>query len=168
MDAETFRLGMRRVSGAVTVVTTRTGEGEQRGLTATAFTSLSTTPPSVLVCVNRDSWVGRVAPETGVFCVNVLSHRQRDVAETFAGHTALSGGARFGIGTWERLTTGAPVLAEALASFDCRLERTIEHATHVILIGTVEASRVGDGRLEPLLYSDGAFTTTAAALPACA
>ena len=47
-----FRLAMRRFPAAVTIVTTRY-QGEDVGMTATAVTSLSMDPPSLLLCVNR-------------------------------------------------------------------------------------------------------------------
>ena len=80
-----FKQGMRRVSGAVTVVTTRGPAGERRGVTATAICSLSVSPPAVIACVNRETWVGQFAPISRIFCVNVLARAQRDVAEAFAG-----------------------------------------------------------------------------------
>ena len=49
-----FRDAMRRLTGTVTIVTVRHG-AEQHGTTATAVTSLSMDPPSILVCFNRDS-----------------------------------------------------------------------------------------------------------------
>ena len=41
------------------------------------------------------------------------------------------------------LMTGAPALVEALASLDCRVEEILERHTHAIVIGTVQAVRVG-------------------------
>ena len=164
MMQDLFRSGMRRVSGAVTVVTTADATGERRGVTATAVCSLSVDPPSVVACINRETWVGRLAPESGVFCVNVLARDQQAVAETFAGRTALAAGDRVRVGAWRTGATGAPLLDGSIASFDCRLDRAVDFATHVILIGTVADIRVGPADLEPLVYVDGGFTTTA--LPA--
>jgi flavin reductase (DIM6/NTAB) family NADH-FMN oxidoreductase RutF len=154
-----FRAGMRRVSGAVTVVTTVTSDGERRGVTATAVCSLSVDPPSVVACINRETWVGRLAPESGVICVNVLASDQQPVAEAFAGRAGLTAGERFTVGGWRAGATGAPLLDGAIASFDCRLDRAVDFATHVILIGTVAEVRLGPAGLEPLVYVDGAFAT---------
>ncbi|MGO4436751.1 flavin reductase family protein [Rhizobium sp. RAF56] len=162
MSKDAFRSGMRRVSGAVTVVTTRGVNGELRGVTATAVCSLTVDPPAVIACINRGTWVGQLAPESGVFCVNVLSLDQTHVAEAFAGRTVHSGEERFKIGEWSDEETGAPVLNHAIASFDCELDQAVEFATHVILIGHVKKTVVGPENTEPLLYVDGSFTTTAA------
>lgn len=159
-DAQVFKQGMRRVSGAVTVVTTRGPAGERRGVTATAVCSLSADPPSVVACIHRDASVGQMAPASGVFCVNVLSTDQQHVAETFAGRTGHVGEDRFAVGEWGELASGAPALAGALASFDCRLQRCVEFASHVLLIGEVEQTLVGAEAGQPLIYVDGAFTTS--------
>jgi flavin reductase (DIM6/NTAB) family NADH-FMN oxidoreductase RutF len=156
-----FKQGMRRVSGAVTVVTTRGEGGERRGVTATAVCSLSVDPPLVVACINRGSSVGQMAPASGVFCVNVLSLAQQNIAETFAGRTGLVGENRFAVGAWGERDSGAPVLERALASFDCRLARCVEFATHVMLIGEVGCTLVGADDADALIYVDGAFTTPA-------
>lgn len=157
-----FKQGMRRVSGAVTIVTTRGPAGERRGVTATAICSLSVSPPAVIACVNRETWVGQFAPVSRIFCVNVLARAQRDVAEAFAGRTGHIGEDRFQIGDWGALDSGAPALRGAIASFDCRLERNVEFASHLVLVGEVGRTILGAKDAEPLIYFDGAFTTSAA------
>jgi flavin reductase (NADH)/flavin reductase len=134
-----------------------------RGVTATAVCSLTVDPPSVIACINRDTWVGQFAPESGNFCVNVLSRDQQAVAETFAGRTALAAADRFQVGSWADSDTGAPMLDGAIASFDCDLQQAVEFATHVILIGRVRRSVSDASNAEPLVYVGGAFTTTLAA-----
>lgn len=167
---ERFLKAMRRVSGAVTVVTITLPDGTRRGLTATAFTSLSAEPPSVLVCVNRKTQVGGALTGVDRFCVNVLAAPHQPVAEVFAGRGGLSGEERFAHGDWTIASTGAPVLDGALASFDCQLDTVIEHATHFILIGRVAETILADEAADPLLYCDGRFATTAPVevLRACA
>jgi flavin reductase (NADH)/flavin reductase len=163
MDKDTFRAAMRQVAGAVTVVTTRSVDGEPRGVTATAVCSLTVEPPSVIACINRDTWVGQIAPESGNFCVNVLAKAQQPVAETFAGRSALAGAERFQVGDWQDADTGAPVLDGAIASFDCELEKAVDFATHVVLIGRVRRTVSDNPDAEPLVYVGGAFTTTQSA-----
>ena len=45
-----FRDAMRRLAATVTIISAR-GEGRRHGITATAVTSVSRDPPSLLVCV---------------------------------------------------------------------------------------------------------------------
>lgn len=160
--AAEFKRAMRRVSSAVTIVTTSTPKGERRGVTATAVCSLTADPPSLIVCVNRATWVGQIVPSSGVFCVNVLARHQRRVAETFAGFTGHIAEARFEVGAWDASALGAPALQGALVTFACRLARCVDFGTHVILIGDVDRTALGPEDSAPLIYVDGAFGTSAA------
>ena len=87
----------------------------------------------------------------GVFCINTLASVDQELSDIFAGRTAHDADARFTAATWRTLATGAPVLASALAAFDCRLIESREMSTHLILIGQVEAVAVGPRR-EALFY----------------
>ena len=94
-----FRAAMRQLAATVCVVTAGTGDG-RRGLTATAVCSLSITPPSMLVCVNRQGAAHRAITENGCFCVNILGADQLDVAHRFAGQTG-AGENKFVVGRLE-------------------------------------------------------------------
>ena len=157
MGSEPFQAGMRKLAGAVSVITTSGGDGGRRGLTATAICSLSAEPPSLIACVNRKTWVAQFVPDAGVFAVNVLSHAQEAIARAFAGQTGLAAEERFSVGEWRAGRTGLPVTLGALANFECRLERVVEHTTHIILIGEVVETTLGDGH--SLVYLDGGFSS---------
>lgn len=162
MSQELFRKGMRRVASAVTVVTTRGPNGERRGVTATAVCSITIDPPSVMACINRATGVGRLVAESGNFAVNILSFNDKHVAETFAGRTKVAPEERFATGNWREGDTGAPLLEGALSAFDCRLEKTVVFASHVILIGSVVRTWIGPAEGEPLVYVEGDYASTQA------
>lgn len=150
-----FREAMSEIPAAVHVITTG-GVAGRRGMTATAVTSLSVTPPMMLVCIHADSATLAAIEANGAFCINALSSTEQVVAETFAGRRGLSGEARFSLGDWTVLVTGAPRLATSLVSFDCRLVEARTMATHRVVIGEVVAigSNVhGDG----LIYRNRRF-----------
>ena len=157
-NPEAFKRGMRQLAASVTIVTTE-HDGERRGLTATAVCSLSASPPRLLVCVNRLASPHDLIAASGRFCVNVLAEEHAALSQRFAG--AEAGEARFAIGTWGTLATGAPMLQEALASFDCELLHQVEVETHSIFIGGVVAVVSHPGR-RPLLYADGCYVGLAA------
>jgi flavin reductase (DIM6/NTAB) family NADH-FMN oxidoreductase RutF len=150
-----FRSGMRELAGAVRVITI--GEGEDRtGLTATSVTSLSVEPPSLLVCVNRSASAWPALRRHGAFAVNLLRAHHAMIADRFAGRHGLKGPARYDGASWLRLATGAPILEDALAAFDCEVEETIERHSHAIVIGRVVAVRLAK-QADPLIYRRGAF-----------
>jgi flavin reductase (DIM6/NTAB) family NADH-FMN oxidoreductase RutF len=152
-------MAMRQLAAAVNVITTEIG-GERVGLTATAACSVSVEPPQLLVCVNRSGYSHDFIAEAGAFCVNVLAVDQDDVARRFAGMDGSDRDERFALGRWSTLSTGAPVLEDCLANFDCEIVNTFEAATHSIFVGLVVGCRsVNVG--EPLLFGDGRFARLA-------
>ena len=135
-EAASFRDAMAGVASAVHVVTTL-GPAGRVGLTATAVASVSDSPPTVLVCIARPSRTLAVIEAAGLFCINTLPGDALDLAEIFASRRGIEGEARFATRNWTTLATGAPVLSEAVAAFDCRLTAIHDVATHRILIGEV-------------------------------
>jgi len=142
-DAATFREGMSRVAATVHIVATY-GPAGRAGLTVTAMTPVSDSPPTILVCVNRASATNRAIRRNGVFSVNVLPANAEALSNTFAGRGGSAGADRFEAAGWSTAATGAPILAAARVAFDCRLSDLHEVGSHSILIGTVVDIRLGD------------------------
>jgi flavin reductase (DIM6/NTAB) family NADH-FMN oxidoreductase RutF len=158
--ASEFKNAMRRLAAGVTIVATAGRKGERSGLTATAACSLSAEPPRILVCVNRDSTPNAAISRAGRFSVNVLGTRHKALALRFAGATGVQGEERFGRGEWISAATGAPVLADALAYFDCTLVDAIQSGTHTVFIGEVRAAHARKNGA-PLVYAAGTFQALA-------
>lgn len=135
-DAGAFRDAMAQVASAVHIVTTA-GPAGRAGLTATAVASVSDAPPTVLACIEARSRTLAAIRANGVFCINTLPGEEVDLAEIFASRRGIDGEARFASRQWDVLSTGAPLLTGAVASFDCRLVAVHEAASHRILIGEV-------------------------------
>jgi flavin reductase (DIM6/NTAB) family NADH-FMN oxidoreductase RutF len=135
---ERVKLGLQQLARGVTIVASGLEE-ERRGLTATAVCSVSLEPPTLLVCVNRLAEAHRAIIQTRAFCVNVLRKDQLDLCRIFSNRSNLRGSGRFRQGEWTTLETGAPVLCEALAAFDCVLEQEVVVSTHSICIGRIVA-----------------------------
>jgi flavin reductase (DIM6/NTAB) family NADH-FMN oxidoreductase RutF len=145
-----FRDAMSHVAGAVHVVATD-GPAGLGGATATAVTSVSDSPPSLLLCLNQTSATLRHIRENGVFSVNVLSNAQEEVATVFAGATGLDGADRFRASHGWQMGNGPPVLETALATFCCRLTEMTPVGSHTVIIGMVEQATTG-AEARPLLY----------------
>jgi flavin reductase len=150
-----FRNAMSRLGAAVHVVTTA-GPGGKAGATATAVSSVSDAPPTLLMCLNRRSQTNPAVVENGVFCVNTLGHEGAEIADIFAGRTGVQGLDRFATGEWLVLATGSPVLASAVVAFDCRIVEVRSVASHNVFFGAVETVRLGPGG-PALVYHDRAY-----------
>ncbi len=149
-----LKQAMRHLAGGVCVITAGTGD-ERTGATVTSAHSLSVEPETMIVSINRSSSSWPVIVRHGHFCVNVLADHQQAVAERFAGIGGIKGIARYEGAEWETLATGALALGGALAAIDCALDDIIERHSHALIIGRVQALRLGTGR--PLVYHDGRF-----------
>ncbi|CDM60991.1 MULTISPECIES: flavin reductase family protein [Rhizobium] len=155
VDQSAFKLSMRQLAGAVSVITV--GEGDERtGFTATSVSSLSAEAPSIIVSLNRGSSSWPVVERYRRFCVNVLTANQRHVAQSFAGFDGRQGAERYEDAQWYRLSTGTAALKDALTVLDCELETVLNHHSHAILIGRVCAIETRED-VEPLLYWRGGY-----------
>lgn len=155
VETAAFKGALRAVVGSVSIVASGQG-ADRRGLTVTAAVSLCVDPPMVLACINRSAEAHDVILRTGAFSWNVLSADQIQLAERFAALDGSKGASRFSPTDWDERVTGVPVLRQSVCSFDCRLQDSVEVATHTIMIGAVVA-QVHDQDRVPLIYSLGRF-----------
>ena len=127
-----YREAMARLSAAVHIITTD-GEGGRCGVTASAVCSVTDDPPTLLVCINRRSEMNAVFKRNGVLAVNTLRAGQQDLSGMFAGQHGIPMSERFAPDRWTTLTTGSPVLTDALVSFDGRIADVKEVGTHSVM-----------------------------------
>lgn len=149
---ESFRQAMRRVASTVNVISLCL-DGEAMGITATAVSSLSMDPPSLLVCINRAASVHTSIELVTHFGVNVLHRDQEDVARIFADRRFHA--ERF-VNGWDNDCVRPPRLIDAQATMLCRRIDHHQFGTHSIFIGVVEEVWTRDG-IDPLVYLDGVF-----------
>jgi cob(II)yrinic acid a,c-diamide reductase len=150
-----FRNAMSHFAEAVHILTTD-GPAGRRGVTISAVCSVSDNPATMLVCLNRNHEFNHLFIENGVFALNTLSFQQQALSEAFSGKGELAQEERFALGDWHTLQTGAPVLTNALASFDCRIIASHEVATHYVIYGKVSAINFGD-RGRSLIYLNRSY-----------
>ena len=149
---EDFQQGFRELAAGVCLVTTREG-GEDLGIAATSVSSLSAEPPSLLVCINRKSGVHDRLLKAGKFCVNVLADEHKEISACF-GSPSLKH-QRFVTGDWD--DRDVPVLADALASFQCTVGGSHSFGTHSIIVGTITCVETRSKDRDPLLYFRGDY-----------
>jgi flavin reductase (DIM6/NTAB) family NADH-FMN oxidoreductase RutF len=147
-DPDAFRHAMGALSTGVAIIACRMDEA-RAGCTAKSLTSLSLAPPTLIVCLARTSTTLAGLREAGAFSINLLAARHQALAHRFSGHSGVQGAHRFDGGQWIKLSTGAPVLADALAAFDCLVEEVIDRHSHAIVLGAVVS--LTEGVDEPVL-----------------
>lgn len=159
LPPEDFRRALSHFATGVTVVTTWTREGHPTGLTASAFTSVSLTPPLVLVCVAHASHSYPALHASGRFAVNILAAEQEAISRRFAIPPASDDGAeKFDGVAYKPGALGLPVLVDALASLECSTVHAYPGGDHTIFVGHVEAAACrAEPGIEPLLYYRGRY-----------
>lgn len=148
VDTSEYREAMSRLGAAVNLITTD-GVAGRRGFTASAVCSVTDTPPTLLVCVNRNSRTNSLLKVNGVLAVNVLAGRHRALSDSFSKG---SDAALFEpVQAWTVMTTGSPVLHDAVAVFDCIVNDVREVGTHDVYFCRAAEIRVAE-KVEGLVY----------------
>ncbi|MCA0919212.1 flavin reductase [Pseudooceanicola nanhaiensis] len=145
---EVYREGMARMGAAITVLATD-GPAGKHGMTASAVCSVTDTPPTLLICVNRASRTHDIIRDNGVVAVNVLAGRHQALSTAFAGREEDD---RFRSGSWRTLVTGAPVLTDASVAFDCKITDHSPVGSHTVFFCEVQAMELAEGQAETLIW----------------
>lgn len=151
VDPEILRLAMRRWATGVTIVSSF-WQGVRHGMTASSFTSVSLLPPLVLVSIEHTTRTHGLIQASGVFGVTILADHQQAISDLFAGRETEENDRFAGCEVYT-LETGAPLLADGLAGFDCRVVAHHVAGNHTIFIGEVAACRITvEDDPRPLIY----------------
>jgi len=154
-EPATFRSIMSAFPTGVTVITTTGADGEPKGFTSNAVTSVSLAPPMLLVCVALTSETLPVLRHTRRFVVNFLKGGEHEISDRFA----RKGGDKFD-GVAYHNHDGLPVLRDhAIAHAVCETETEIEAGDHIVLIGRVLDGDAIVGQTQPLLYYRSKYTS---------
>jgi flavin reductase (DIM6/NTAB) family NADH-FMN oxidoreductase RutF len=151
LDPDAFRAVMGRFATGVTVVTAVDVEGVDRGMTVSAFASVSLQPPLVVMCIDKTASMYDMLQTTQHFAVNILASTQESIARRFAA----TGAQQFeGIG-YRSGENGVPLLNDVLAYVECKRVSSSIAGDHAIIVGETLTASMRDGR--PLLYYRGGF-----------
>jgi flavin reductase (DIM6/NTAB) family NADH-FMN oxidoreductase RutF len=160
MSPALVRQALGHFATGVTVVTSRRSGGAPAGTTASAVSSLSLTPPLMLVCLERSSHTLAAIRDHEAFAINVLAEGQERLSANFARRGAAV--------DWESMSyhlapTGNPHLDGVLAVLDCGLEDCLDGGDHEIVVGRLLALELNGTDVGPLLHYQGSYASLRAA-----
>ncbi|KAB8313267.1 pyrimidine utilization flavin reductase protein F [Erwinia endophytica] len=153
VEKQDFRNAMARLGAAVNIITTD-GPAGRAGFTATAVCSVTDTPPTLLVCLNRSASVYEVFKTNQQLCINTLAAGHESLSNLFGGKTPMA--ERFIAADWAQLVTGSPILTGAVASFDCKVTKIVSIGTHDMLLCEAQAL-ICNERPHGLIYFDRGY-----------
>ena len=151
-----MKQGMRLLASGVCVVSSIGEDGTPLAMTATSVTSVSDSPPSLLVCINKQARLHDVLckPDSR-FVVNILAGDHEHISNNCANPDQLAD--RFTQGSWD-FAGGIPVLGDALAIFKCRVDQMVPYGTHGVFIGAIETVDTPDANGNgALIYLDAGY-----------
>lgn len=151
VDPSQFRALLSRFASSVTVVSARDESGADRGMTVSAFSSVSLEPPLVLMCVDQSATLHELLQRTDMVGVSVLAREQEWISRHFATRERHE---------WEgvpqrRGICGVPLVDGAIAHLECRVVARHRAGDHTIVVAQVERGDVAEG--DPLLYFRGEY-----------
>jgi flavin reductase (DIM6/NTAB) family NADH-FMN oxidoreductase RutF len=148
VGSEDFKKALQLWASGIAVVTSHSEKFGVRGMTVTAFSSVSAKPPQILVCVNQSADTGENIDQNQRFAVNILNVNQQDVSNNFSGGSSQE--ERFANVAWHMGGTGVPILDDSIMSMECKVVEKVRAGTHWVIIGEVQEASCRSG--EPLLY----------------
>lgn len=151
---ERFKMGMQLLAATVTLITSSL-DGRRAGMVATAVSSLTVDPPSLLICTNRTSRTYGFIMDSRKFAVNLVPDTLPQIVTAFAAKGDKEEQFR-AVGTWISSKNGMPVLEEAVASFSCQVDNWANTKTHAVFFGMVEDVRL-HSEASPLIFARKSF-----------
>jgi flavin reductase (DIM6/NTAB) family NADH-FMN oxidoreductase RutF len=147
-----FRDALGSFPTGITVVTAMTASGERLGLTVSSFNSVSLSPPLILFSIGRRASSFRAWQCADAYAVNILTAAQEDLAMRFGQSSPNKwSGVSFKVGA-----SGAPLLCDALAWFECLPYSRHNGGDHEIFIARVVGLR-SVHNVPPLAFFRGRF-----------
>lgn len=144
-----FKNAMAQWASGVTVVTS-THAGGHVGITASSFSSVSLTPPRILICVAKKLFTHGIIEQSGAFAVNILGAQHLEWGMRFAGMFPEMEDRFAGI-EYTTKVTGCAILPGVPGWLDCRLAHAYDGGDHTIFVGdVVEAG--AESAADPILY----------------
>lgn len=132
--ARQFRNALGSFATGVTIITTRSPDGADVGVTANSFNSVSLDPPMILWSLAKTSTSFDAFMVAEDFAVHVLAMDQ----EGLSGRFAKTNTDKFSGLTVERGRKSIPLLPGCAARFQCRAAYRHEGGDHIILVGEVD------------------------------
>ena len=140
MSKSDFSEVLAKIPYGVSVVTTGRG-GVENGLTISWMSQVSFEPPMLMVAVNKLHYSSDLFRSTKNFCVNLLGQGQLPLAGHFA-KQSMAGDDKLAELAQRPADSGAAILTDSVAYFDCEVRSIVEAGDHLLVIGQVEDAAV--------------------------
>ncbi|MET0220265.1 MAG: flavin reductase family protein [Tardiphaga sp.] len=152
LDTRAFRRALGQFATGVAVITAQGANGDALGMTMSSFNSVSVDPPLILFSIDRKASSLPAMTEARGYAVNILGRDQEHLSNKFA----RSLGDKWSAVEHTLGIEAAPLIAGALAHFECVPYAHYDGGDHVIFVGRVLQFTAHPGG-EPLIFYRGAY-----------
>ena len=146
-----FVSALKNAASTVSVVTSNGGNG-MAGATISSFCSVSASPAILLACIFKKTPLDDKIKSNKKFCINLLSEKQIDISNIFAGREMPASKNKFDLVEWSAGKFNQPIITGSVASFECKVSKIVDGETHNIFIGNVISIFDDPGVEESLIY----------------
>ena len=151
LDRGALREALGAFTTGVTIVSTQDATGQDVGVTANSFNSVSLDPPMVLWSLSRKALSLAAFRSNPYFAVHVLAADQHGLSRLFA----TQGADKFAGLAVERGQGNVPLIDHCTARFQCRTAFDYDGGDHVIFVG--EVLQFDSLQRPPLLFHGGRY-----------
>ncbi len=125
--------------------------GDQKNaFTAAWVMQASFDPPLLVFSINPKNKSFLILKQGGICSINVLDCEQMELADHFGHHSDLD---KMAVSQWQTAKTGAPILSEGLAYFDCEVSHYADAGDHQLVICRVVDAAILDNQGTPMSYN---------------
>lgn len=150
MNSE-FVNALKNAASTVSIVTSN-GNNGMAGATISSFCSVSANPATLLACVFKKTPLASMIKSNKKFCINLLSQKQIEISNIFAGREISANQNKFDLIEWNFGKFNQPIITGSVASFECNVSNVIDGQTHNIFIGDVISIIDEPNIKDPLIY----------------
>lgn len=152
---EQFRKAMRNLIYPVSIASSAIN-CKKYAITVSSVTSLTLNPPSILVCINKESSFSRCISVGNLLNINFLSYNQIHMAELCSRKESVAD--RFNVCDWSIDSNGLPYLKESESILFCNIVKSVIYETHLLALLKVNVVQLkSELKANPLLYGHGEY-----------
>ena len=126
------------------------------GFLALSVTHLTSDPPIITISIGKSTSAIKTVISSNSLAVNYIRKSDLELVDIFSGKTNLKGSDRFDDKRWDKLSTGSPILKDAVSVLDCCVEETIERYDTLLILAKI-VNFTDNEFLDPMIHFRGKF-----------
>jgi len=151
-EEDKFKAILKSLVYPVCIVSGVSQKGTPKAITVSSVTSVSFSPQSLLVCINKDSSFHELLFKGCKLNLSFLNSNQSNIAKICSIENE-----RFNNDFWNYNDDGIPSVKDALGNVLCTITNIVDHGTHAISILDVIKINFKHKNYKSLLYGNQSY-----------